>query len=138
MNARGSSSSSSTTWRSKVSKNIVCNHNLPAVIRTAKKGANSGKTFFGCPLWPDKPCGFFLLMEDSESTSDSIVKGMQYEDMESKFANKVSKLKMKIEKLEKKNMELKILANKHAKGEKVSLIGLILSWIFFALSKMIE
>ncbi|KAL9243998.1 hypothetical protein vseg_017821 [Gypsophila vaccaria] len=71
MKGRVSCSSSSNTWSSNLSNEILCNHNLSAVIRTVKKGPNVGKIFFGCPLWPNKHFGLFVLMDDIQSESYS-------------------------------------------------------------------
>ncbi|CAH9098529.1 unnamed protein product [Cuscuta epithymum] len=46
--------------------------------------------------------------------------------------NQIAKLKKKNQKLKAKIEELQELVSKHAKGEKYSFIGLLISWIVFA------
>ncbi|KAK9707278.1 hypothetical protein RND81_07G186000 [Saponaria officinalis] len=127
------SSSSSNSFGSKNTKVVFCNHSLAAVLRTVKKRPNVGKKFYGCSLWAQNGCGFFQLEEmqvDAGSNSTNT-------DLETQFKNyeaKLKKLKLKNEKLKMEVSMLKVKVEKHSKGEKIVMFGLIFSWIIFAFS----
>ncbi|KAK9668083.1 hypothetical protein RND81_13G033900 [Saponaria officinalis] len=127
------SSSKSYSSCSKIPSKVYCHHKLTAVLRTAKKGANEGKMFHGCPLWPKNSCGFFVLVNElgADSTSSRHCNKKCCEDQ-------VVKLKTKNEKMKKELLELRIEVKKRSRGEKMALISLILSWVFFALSWMVK
>ncbi|KAK9706029.1 hypothetical protein RND81_07G100200 [Saponaria officinalis] len=61
MKSRSTYESSSKS--SKLPSEVYCHHKLTAVLRTAKKEANEGKMFYGCPLWPKNSCGYFFLSQ---------------------------------------------------------------------------
>ncbi|KAK9663640.1 hypothetical protein RND81_14G107500 [Saponaria officinalis] len=127
------SSPKSYSNSAKIPTEVHCHDELSAVLRTAKKGANEGKMFYGCPLWPKKSCGFFLLVNEmgADSTSSHHCNKNCCEDQ-------VVKLKTKNEKMKKELLQLRIEVKKRSNGEKMALIGLVLSWVFFALSWMLK
>ncbi|KAK9705125.1 hypothetical protein RND81_07G034700 [Saponaria officinalis] len=127
------SSSSSNSFGSKNTKVVFCNHSLAAVLRTAKKGPNVGKKFYGCSLWPQNGCGFFQLEEMQADVGSNSTTS----DLETQIKNyeaKLKKLKLKNEKLKLEVSMLKVKVEKHSKGEKIVMIWLIFSWIIFAFS----
>ncbi|KAK9704791.1 hypothetical protein RND81_07G011300 [Saponaria officinalis] len=127
------SSSSSNSFGSKNTKVVFCSHNLAAVLRTAKKGPHVGKKFYGCSLWPQNGCGFFQLEEMQADVGSNSTTS----DLETQIKNyeaKLKKLKLKNEKLKMEVSMLKVKVEKHSKGEKIVMFGLIFSWIIFAFS----
>ncbi|KAK9749034.1 hypothetical protein RND81_02G098300 [Saponaria officinalis] len=129
---RPSSSSSNSLW-SKNSKVVYCNHSLAAVLTTAKKGPHVGKKFYGCSLWPQNGCGFFQLEEMQADVGSNLTSS----DLETQIKNyeaKLKKMKLKNEKLKMEVSMLKVKVEKHSKGEKIVMFGLIFSWIIFAFS----
>ncbi|KAK9734208.1 hypothetical protein RND81_04G122700 [Saponaria officinalis] len=129
----GGSSCNASSNCSKFQAEVYCHHKLSAVLRTAKKGVNEGKMFYGCPLWPKNSCGFFVLVNDLGADAT-----LSHHCNKNCCEDQVLKLKTKNEKLKKELWELRIELKKRSRGEKVALIGLIFSWIFFALCWMLK
>ncbi|KAK9741633.1 hypothetical protein RND81_03G118500 [Saponaria officinalis] len=126
-------SSSSNSIGSRNTKVVFCNHSLAAMLRTVKKGPNVGKKFYGCSLWPQNGCGFFQLEEMQADVGSNSTTS----DLEAQLKNyeaKLKKLKVKNEKLIMEVSMLKVKVEKHSKGEKIVMFGLIISWIIFAFS----
>ncbi|KAH9602842.1 hypothetical protein KSS87_016253 [Heliosperma pusillum] len=129
---------SSKASGSHTSNGIFCKHNCKAILKTVRKGRHIGRDFYGCPLWPNNGCGFFLLVEDLQSGMASNENTSQIDEYEKKDDDKLKKLKLKNERLKMEVMKLKEELNKHSKGEKMIMFGLICSWIIFAFSWMIK
>ncbi|KAK9672379.1 hypothetical protein RND81_12G096900 [Saponaria officinalis] len=130
---RRPSSSSSNSIGSRNTKVVFCNHSLAAVLRTVKRGPNVGKKFYGCSLWLQNGCGFFQLEEMQADVGSNSTTS----DLEAQIKNyeaKLKKLKLKNEKLIMEVSMLKVKVEKHSKGEKIVMFGLIISWIIFAFS----
>ncbi|KAK9684892.1 hypothetical protein RND81_10G240400 [Saponaria officinalis] len=105
MNSRSTYKSSSKSYSncSKIPTEVYGHHKLSAVLRTAKKGANEGKMFYGCPLWPKNSCGFFVVNElraDSSISSHHCNKNC--------CEDQVVKLKTKNEKMKKELLGLEL------------------------------
>ncbi|KAK9697732.1 hypothetical protein RND81_08G057300 [Saponaria officinalis] len=129
------SSSSSNSCGSKNTNVVFCNHNMGVIMSTAKKGPHVGKKFYGSSLWPHNGCGFF---QSEEMQADVTSKSMT-SDIEIQIKNyeaKLKKQKLKNEKLKLEVSILKVKVDKHFKGEKIVMFGLIFSWIIFAFSWM--
>ncbi|KAK9690271.1 hypothetical protein RND81_09G117200 [Saponaria officinalis] len=130
------SSSSSNSCGSKNRNGVLCHHNLTAVLRTAKKGPHVGMKFYGCSLWPQNGCGFFQLEEMQAVSASSMPSDIETQIQ--KYEAKLKKLKTKNEQLKLEVSMLKVKVDKHPKGEKIVMFGLILSWIIFAFSWMVK
>ncbi|KAK9671464.1 hypothetical protein RND81_12G031900 [Saponaria officinalis] len=109
---------------------VLCKNKLGDVLRTIKKGNNIGQRFYGCPLWPQNGCNFFLLENDTgrnlgsrrtecEHTVDDVSEKKVAEE-------KILKLKMKNKLLKKQVTELK----NEAKLLKLAMFGLVLCFVF--------
>ncbi|KAK1427473.1 hypothetical protein QVD17_16159 [Tagetes erecta] len=68
-----SSASSSTSSYKKNTKrfkvdtegNVYCNHDLIAIQRVAgRRSVRMGQEFYGCTLWPNEDCKFFMWKEE--------------------------------------------------------------------------
>ncbi|CAH9098527.1 unnamed protein product [Cuscuta epithymum] len=139
---------SSTSWSSsrggrdetQIECSIECHHGVCSKPRTVKSGSNRGRRFYGCALWPNADCSFFQWVRDyppmAVADEKKREKGriiIDHLDEEKKdLENQIAKLKKKNQKLKAKIEELQELVSKHAKGEKYSFIGLLISWIVFA------
>ncbi|KAK9741644.1 hypothetical protein RND81_03G119100 [Saponaria officinalis] len=137
MSMKRLSSSSSNSCGSKNRNGVLCNHNLAAVLRTAKKGPHVGMKFYGCSLWPQNGCGFFQL-EEIQADAGSKSMSSDIETQINKYEAKLKKLKTKNEQLKVEVSMLKVKVDKHSKGEKIAMFGLIFSWIIFAFSWMVK
>ncbi|KAH9617545.1 hypothetical protein KSS87_000858 [Heliosperma pusillum] len=102
---------SSKASGSHTSNGIFCIHNYKAILKTVKKGRHIGRDFYGCPLWPNNGCGFFLLVKDIQSGMAFNENTSQIDEYEKKADYKLKKLKLKNERLKMEllsNMKLTI------------------------------
>ncbi|KAK9755511.1 hypothetical protein RND81_01G030800 [Saponaria officinalis] len=110
-------------------KSILCKHNLDAVLRTTKNGKNVGRRFYGCPLWPQNGCNFFMFEKETEcsvgnrrseigSFGDDVFEKKPIQDEIMKLKTKNKKLKNQVTELK---TEVKLL--------KLAVLGLTM-WLF--------
>ncbi|KAK9683777.1 hypothetical protein RND81_10G163800 [Saponaria officinalis] len=110
-------------------KSILCKHNLDAVLRTIKNGKNVGRRFYGCPLWPQNGCNFFMFEKEADcsvgnrrseigSFGDDVFEKKPMEDEIMKLKTKNKKLKNQVTELK---TEVKLL--------KLAVLGLAM-WLF--------
>ncbi|XP_010687375.1 uncharacterized protein LOC104901482 [Beta vulgaris subsp. vulgaris] len=139
-------SSSDSRGNSQGSTKCSCAREL--VLRTAKRGANVGQKFYGCPLWPDTKCDFFKWYNEQGSEVDDLrfqifekettLTEMEYE--KSLMAEKIKKLQLKKDNLEEDMQEMKfelsqlrIEVLKMSRNEKNLTLALFVSWLVFAI-----
>lgn len=79
-------------------------------------------------LLKNRDCGFFIWEQEliEERARDQIA------PKKSELEEKVAKLKSQKKALEQIVIELKVDVGRHAKGERLVVLGLIVSWFFFA------
>ncbi|KAK9691853.1 hypothetical protein RND81_09G224200 [Saponaria officinalis] len=115
---------------------VFCYHNLTPVKKTATKGSHVGKKFYGCPLWPQNGCRFFQLEEEKQVEIGSQPSEVEY--ILKKYEENLKNYDEKLKKVKSKNEKLRLEVQKHSKGEKILMFGLIISWIIFAFSWMFK
>ncbi|CAH9112451.1 unnamed protein product [Cuscuta europaea] len=138
----GKSNSGSFSWgRSDETKShnfVQCYHNIYSKPRIVKSGANIGRRFYGCALWPKVDCSFFQWVEEYHCMQEDDWKISEKESVIDRLIEEKKKLEEKIAKLKKKKLkmtakieELQTSVCKQGKGEKCAYICLIMSWVLF-------
>ncbi|KAK9714028.1 hypothetical protein RND81_06G066600 [Saponaria officinalis] len=103
-------------------KSILYKHNVDAVLRTIKNGKNICRRFYGCPLWPQNGCNFFMFEKETDcsvgnrraeigSFADDVFekKPMEEKIMKLKTKNKILKNQVTELKTEVKLLKLAVL-----------------------------
>ncbi|CAH9101620.1 unnamed protein product [Cuscuta epithymum] len=135
------SSSSARREETQMNSAVECHHKVCPIARTVKSGPNRGRRFYGCAFWPKSDCSFFQWIEEYPPPMASVVDKLsekeivmnQLEQEIKALQDQIAKLKKKKEKMRATIQELQTLVCKHAKGEKYAFIGVLVSWIVFAI-----
>uniref|UniRef100_A0A803M6I6 GRF-type domain-containing protein n=1 Tax=Chenopodium quinoa TaxID=63459 RepID=A0A803M6I6_CHEQI len=143
---RQSSSGSSSSFANEENQKLRCSCGNYAVVRSVKKGPNSGMKFYNCPLWPDTKCEMFRWVNQSNPMED-----LQYHVLEKETRiceleykqqckdDKIKRLQLKKDNLEEDVQEMKnevyamhVEMMNCSRNEKNLSMALVFSWIFFA------
>ncbi|KAL8231220.1 hypothetical protein R6Q57_000998 [Mikania cordata] len=121
-------------------RNLYCKHDLIAVRRVVqRKSSRIGQEFYGCPLWPNMDCKFFLWKEDVDTMfreHESCMTSLLPENPKSYELMKMRNLDLENMLLTEENKHLKeMLQKSNAKYKIRNVLGLVFVvigiWFFF-------
>ncbi|MFS7899049.1 putative transcription factor GRF family [Helianthus anomalus] len=105
--------------------NVYCNHEMVAVKRVAgSRSSRQGKEFYGCPLWPNSDCKFFVWKEDVDGTNNLV-------EINKALQMKIANLEIDNMVLMEENKNLRKKADQNIKSRICLIAELVLGFVFW-------